>query len=43
VHLEDESGSDDYSHGLEFELTDQQDIFALHGFVYEQIVKLQSE
>ena len=43
VHLEDESGSESYSHGLEFELTDQQDIFALHGFVYEQIVKLQSD
>lgn len=43
VHLEDESGTETYSHGLEFELTDQQDIFALHGFVYEQIVKLQSE
>jgi c-di-GMP-binding flagellar brake protein YcgR len=43
VHLEDEGGADNYSHGLEFQLTDQQDIFALHGFVYEQIVKLQSE
>lgn len=43
VHLEDEGGAESYSHGLEFELTDQQDIFALHGFVYEQIVKLQSE
>jgi hypothetical protein len=43
VHLDDEGGSDSYSHGMEFELTDQQDVFALHGFVYEQIVKLQSE
>jgi c-di-GMP-binding flagellar brake protein YcgR len=43
VHLEDEIGAESYSHGLEFDLTDQQDIFALHGFVYEQIVKLQTE
>jgi c-di-GMP-binding flagellar brake protein YcgR len=43
VHLENESGSENYSHGLEFELTDQQDISALHGFVYEQIVKLRSD
>ena len=43
VHLEDENDQENYSHGLEFELTEQQDIFALHGFVYEQIVKLQSE
>ena len=43
VHLEDDSGSESYSHGMEFELIDQQDIFALHGFVYEQIVKLQSD
>jgi len=32
-----------YSHGLEFQLTDQQDIFARHGLVYEQTVELQSE
>jgi c-di-GMP-binding flagellar brake protein YcgR len=30
-------------HGLEFKISDQQDTIALHGFVYEQIVKAQSE
>ncbi len=43
VHLEDDHEGDSYSHGLEFDLSDQEDIFALHGFVYEQIVKLESE
>ena len=32
-----------FYHGLEFDLKDQQETFALHGFVYEQIVKAQSE
>ncbi len=32
-----------YYHGLEFKLKEQPDIFALHGFVYEQIVKTQTE
>jgi len=45
VHVEqsEESGEDSFYHGLEFELKEQQDTFALHGFVYEQIVKAQSE
>ena len=43
VHLEDDRWSESYSHGMQFELIDQQDIFPLHGFVYEQIVKLQSD
>lgn len=38
-----EYGDGGYYHGLEFELKDEQDIFALHGYVYEQIVKAQSE
>lgn len=38
-----EDGSDNYYHGLEFELAEQQDIIAVHGFVYEQIVKAQTE
>lgn len=39
----DEHGEDSYYHGLEFKLDGLQDTFALHGFVYEQIVKAQSE
>ena len=45
VHVDhsEELGQDSYYHGLEFDLKGQQDAFALHGFVYEQIVKAQSE
>lgn len=45
VHMDpsDEHGEDSYYHGLEFKLGGQQDTFALHGYVYEQIVKAQSE
>ena len=45
VHVEhsDDFGQDTYFHGLEFNLKDKQDALALHGFVYEQIVKAQSE
>ncbi len=45
VHVEhsDEHGEHSYYHGLELNLQKEQDIFALHGFVYEQIVKTQSE
>lgn len=32
-----------FYHGLEFDLKDQEAFFALHGFVYEQIVKAQTE
>jgi hypothetical protein len=32
-----------YYYGLEFDIKDQQDVITLHGFVYENIVKLQSE
>jgi c-di-GMP-binding flagellar brake protein YcgR len=32
-----------FHHGLEFDLKDQDAFFALHGFVYEQIVKAQTE
>ena len=32
-----------YYHGLEFDIKDQQDVITLHGFVYENIVKSQSE
>lgn len=44
VHSE-QGGEDEgnYYHGLEFNLKDEQDSFALHGYVYEQIVKSQSE
>jgi c-di-GMP-binding flagellar brake protein YcgR len=41
-----ERGGEDalnHYHGLEFNLKDEQDSFALHGYVYEQIVKMQSE
>ena len=45
VHIEpsEEHGEHSYYHGLELNLKSQQDIFALHGYVYEQIVKAQSE
>lgn len=45
VHVEgsDEHGEDSFYHGLEFKLDGLQDTFALHGFVYEQIVKAQTE
>lgn len=45
VHVEqsEEHGEHSYYHGLEFHLKAQQDTFALYGFVYEQIVKAQSE
>ncbi len=38
-----EYGGGCYYHGLEFAATDEQDVFALHGFVYEQIVRAHSE
>lgn len=38
-----EHGENSYYHGLELKLKKQQDTFALHGFVYEQIVKAQSD
>lgn len=41
VHSDDHG--DSYHHGLEFNLKEEQDSFAVHGFVYEQIVKAQSE
>lgn len=37
VHLE--NSEQKYYHGLELTLENEQDIFALHGFVYEQIVE----
>jgi c-di-GMP-binding flagellar brake protein YcgR len=45
VHVgpSEEHGEGSYYHGLEFAVKDQQDAFILHGFVYEQIVKAQSE
>jgi c-di-GMP-binding flagellar brake protein YcgR len=45
VHVEssDEYGEGSYYHGMEFMLDGLQDTFALHGFVYEQIVKAQTE
>lgn len=45
VHIErsEEHGEHSYYHGLELNLKEPQDIFALHGYVYEQIVKAQSE
>lgn len=45
VHVEDndEHGKQSFHHGLEFDLKNQQETFALHGFVYEQIVRAQSE
>lgn len=42
-HVDGTDGEGPFYHGLEFKLKDQQDTFALHGFVYEQIVKGQSE
>ena len=45
VHIEPsvEHGENSYYHGLELNMEDQQDTFALHGFVYEQIVNEQSD
>ena len=45
MHVDDndELGGDCCFHGLEFDMHDKQDMFALHGFVYEQIVKSLSE
>jgi len=40
---QDASREESYYHGLEFKIKDQQDTIALHGFVYEQIVKAQAE
>ncbi len=39
----DEYGGGSCYHGLEFNARDEQDVFALHGYVYEQIVKAHSE
>ena len=38
-----ELGQESHFHGLEFNLHDKQDLFALHGYVYEQIVRSLSE
>jgi c-di-GMP-binding flagellar brake protein YcgR len=43
VGQSEEYGESSYYHGLEFQIADEQDAFALHGYVYEQIVKAQSE
>jgi len=43
VGQSEEHGEGSYYHGLEIVLKDEQDTFALHGYVYEQIVKAQSE
>jgi c-di-GMP-binding flagellar brake protein YcgR len=43
VGQSEEYGEGSYYHGLEIRLKDEQDTFALHGYVYEQIVKAQSE
>jgi len=45
VHVghSEEHGASSYFHGLEFDIEDEQNGFALHGYVYEQIVKAQSE
>jgi c-di-GMP-binding flagellar brake protein YcgR len=45
VHVgqSEEHAGGSYYHGLEFNLRDEQNSFALHGYVYEQIVKAQSE
>ena len=45
VHVDhsDDLGQDTFFHGLEFDLDKDQDSVALHGFVYEQIVKAQTE
>ncbi len=37
------AGEDRYYHGIEFDVQDEQDVLALHGFVYEQIVKASTE
>jgi c-di-GMP-binding flagellar brake protein YcgR len=41
--VESDSAQESFYHGLEFDLKDQDAFFALHGFVYEQIVKAQTE
>ncbi|HHJ15549.1 MAG TPA: flagellar brake protein [Gammaproteobacteria bacterium] len=38
-----ELGRESHFHGLEFDVQDKQDLFALHGYVYEQIVRSLSE
>jgi len=46
VHIEkaSEAAQDEsYYHGLEFKVKEQQDVITLHGFVYENIVKSQSD
>jgi len=45
VHIEpsEEHGEHSFYHGLELKLKTEQDKFALHGFVYEQIVREQSK
>lgn len=43
VGQSEEHGSGSYYHGLEFRITEEQETFALHGYVYEQIVKAHSE
>ncbi len=42
-HAQDAVQELSYYHGLEFDIEDQQDVVTLHGFVYENIVKSQSE
>jgi len=41
VHVD--ASDNSFHHGLEFVLENQQDVFALHGYVYGQIVKSHSE
>jgi len=43
VEQNDEHGEHSFHYGLELTPENQQDTFALHGFVYEQIVKEQSK
>ncbi|WP_455235328.1 flagellar brake protein [Thiogranum longum] len=43
VRSEETSEQPKFHHGVEFTLKEQQDIFTLHGYVYEQIVKSQTE
>ncbi len=43
VHLEDGTGADSYAQQPEFEPTDPQDMLALPGFVYEQMVEPPSQ
>ena len=42
-HPEEGPGEASYSHGLEFRIANQDDLFVLHGYVYEQIIKSQSD